>query len=103
MEIVGSITSNDHTGDFKEALTLSDQISSAGALSVANSVTVTGYSISGDNNGAYRTINFKASSGWIGSTSANGSHTHTIGNTGSGLPLNIMPPYKTVYMWRRTA
>lgn len=33
----------------------------------------------------------------------NGSHTHTTNNTGSGTPLNIMPPYQTVYMWRRTA
>ena len=33
----------------------------------------------------------------------NGSHTHTTNNTGSGTPLNIMPPYMTVYMWRRTA
>lgn len=48
-------------------------------------------------------INFDASRSWSGTTSANGEHTHTIGNTGSGLPLNIMPPYKTVYMWRRTA
>ena len=44
-----------------------------------------------------------ASRSWTGSTSANGEHTHTIGNTGASLPLNIMPPYQTVYMWRRTA
>jgi hypothetical protein len=43
-----------------------------------------------DNNGLYE-------------TSWNGLHSHTVGATGSGLPLNIMPPYKTVYMWRRTA
>lgn len=36
-------------------------------------------------------------------TTTNGSHTHTTNNTGGGLPLNIMPPYQTVYMWRRTA
>ena len=51
-------------------------------------------------NGVY---GFDASRSWTGETSANGQHTHTIGNTGSGLPLNIMPPYQTVYMWRRTA
>lgn len=48
-------------------------------------------------------VYFDASRNWSGATSANGSHSHTIGNTGSGLPLNIMPPYKTVYMWQRTA
>ena len=47
--------------------------------------------------------NFDASKSWTGSTSTEGNHTHTIGNTGSSLPLNIMPPYQTVYMWRRTA
>ena len=36
-------------------------------------------------------------------TTTNGNHTHTTNNTGGGLPLNIMPPYQTVYMWRRTA
>ena len=50
-----------------------------------------------------QTFGFDASRSWSGSTSANGQHSHTIGNTGSGFPLNIMPPYKTVYMWRRTA
>lgn len=34
---------------------------------------------------------------------SNGSHTHTTNNTGGGVPLNIMPPYTTVYMWKRTA
>ena len=35
--------------------------------------------------------------------SNSGSHTHTTNNTGGGTPLNILPPYMTVYMWRRTA
>ena len=60
-------------------------------------------------------IGFDASRSWTGSTSTNGNHTHTLttnttgnhthttNNTGGGLPLNIMPPYQTVYMWRRTA
>ena len=46
---------------------------------------------------------FDASRSWSGATSTAGSHTHTIGNTGSGLPVNVMNPYQTVYMWRRTA
>lgn len=62
-----------------------------------------------------RRFSFDAKEGWTGSTSTNGNHTHTLttttngshthttNNTGGGLPLNIMPPYQTVYMWRRTA
>ena len=62
-----------------------------------------------------KNMSFDASRSWTGSTSTagnhthtlttttNGSHTHTTNNTGGGLPLNIMPPYQTVYMWRRTA
>ena len=48
-------------------------------------------------------VTLDASRNWWGETSWNGHHTHTIGNTGSGLPLNVMPPYTTVYAWRRTA
>ena len=62
-----------------------------------------------------RGFSFDASESWTGSTSTAGNHTHTLttstagshthttNNTGGGLPLNIMPPYQTVYMWRRTA
>lgn len=48
-------------------------------------------------------VYFDASKNWTGATASAGSHTHTIGSTGSALPVNIMPPYQTVYMWRRTA
>ena len=48
-------------------------------------------------------ISLNASNGWSGETSWNGYHSHVVGATGSSLPLNIMPPYRTVYMWRRTA
>lgn len=58
--------------------------------------------------------NFQASRSWTGSTSSSGNHnhtvslsggnhTHTTNNVGGGTPLNIMPPYTTVYAWRRTA
>lgn len=60
-------------------------------------------------------IGFDAARAWGGETSWNGSHnhtlsttisgnhTHTTNNTGNGLPINVLPPYTTVYMWRRTA
>lgn len=60
------------------------------------------------------TVHFDASKSWTGATSSNGAHTHTVSlsggnhthttnNVGGGVPLNIMPPYTTVYAWRRTA
>ena len=61
------------------------------------------------------TVTMDASRTWTGSTStagnhnhtlttsSAGSHTHTTNNTGGGVPMNIMPPYTTVYAWRRTA
>ena len=60
-------------------------------------------------------VNFDASRSWTGSTStagnhshtlttsSAGNHTHTTNNVGVGTPWNIMPPYTTVYAWRRTA
>ena len=68
-------------------------------------------SVGGESNAV---VNFKASRNWTGSTSSNGAHTHTVSlsggnhthtttNVGGGTPLNIMPPYTTVYAWRRTA
>ena len=40
---------------------------------------------------------------WEGTTQSAGNHTHTISinNTGSG--TDYMPPYMTVYAWKRTA
>ena len=59
-------------------------------------------------------IKLETANKWSGATASAGSHSHTVdlsggththttNNTGDGMPFNIMPPYKTVYMWRRTA
>ena len=50
-----------------------------------------------------RNMNFDASRSWTGSTSTNGNHAHTIGNTGSGTAFTTISPYITAYVWRRTA
>lgn len=100
--------------------TVGNHTHTRGSMNITGSFTATtqgaGISVSGAFTGAnigsgddgyidneLKRYTLDASRSWSGSTSANGSHTHTIGNTGSGLPLNIMPPYKTVYMWQRTA
>lgn len=49
------------------------------------------------------TVNNSGSHTHTVTVNKNGSHTHTTNNTGGGTPLNILPPYQTVYMWRRTA
>ena len=103
-----------------------------GSMNITGSFTATsqgaGISVSGAFTGAnvgrgddgyidneLKRYSLDASRSWTGSTSTagnhthtlttttNGNHTHTTNNTGGGLPLNIMPPYQTVYMWRRTA
>ena len=73
------------------------------------------YASGNTNNDRTSMIRLSTANKWSGSTSTagnhthtlttttNGNHTHTTNNTGGGLPLNIMPPYQTVYMWRRTA
>jgi hypothetical protein len=113
MEITGQIKS----ADSNEPLTFCDTVTTSGALSMGGYHDWSAGGVSTYSGSSYEQINFKASSGWSGTTSvvgnhthsfsattsSNGAHTHTTNNTGGGLPLNIMPPYQTVYMWRRTA
>ena len=97
MEITGSITN-----------ALADQASGSGAF-------VTNGSRSGFNSGGYgwKSLTFTASNSWTGSTSAAGQHSHdiTVNSTGGGGAhshgdtgsSSNLPPYLSVYMWKRTA
>ncbi len=108
MNITGSITNNDN-----ECWGSADVFTSSGALSMEVKSYADG-SYNGYSGGGGYKITLDASKGWTGATSSAGSHTHTVSlsggshthttnNTGGGTPLNIMPPYTTVYAWRRTA
>jgi len=67
-------------------------------------------------NGGYSAVNegssnsalvfdFAASRNWSGSTSSNGSHSHsiTVNATGSGEAVETISPYLAVYIWHRVA
>lgn len=113
MNITGSITSSIDWGVL-HSYRVTDALNSSGALNLSNAGTNIDWEGTAIGGKSYD-INFDASRSWTGSTSTagnhthtlttntTGSHTHTTNNTGGGLPLNIMPPYQTVYMWRRTA
>lgn len=96
MNITGSITAQ------KIDSGIDDNFNSSGAFVVQNDKHRVADAGTGVFSG-WTGFSFDASRSWVGATSPNGSHTHTIGAIGGGLPLNIMPPYTTVYAWRRTA
>ena len=126
MNITGAITNPASDNEF---LTESDEAVGSGALRIGTKRTRSKGSQYGESQTGYDSISFDASrtGAWTGETSSagshshtitvnsvgnhthtvtisnGGSHTHTTNNTGGGTPLNIMPPYMTVYMWRRTA
>lgn len=90
MDILGSFDGNTNDGaSYKQ-----------GAFYQMSSGTV---GADGDKGGGL--IGFQASRYWIGATSKNGAHTHTISaaNTGSGQSYDSRPKYISVYMWIRTA
>lgn len=127
MNITGSIVNA--AGD-NDLLIEADQITNSGALRLENYRTkYKGGYVSSEPQVGYDTLSFDASrtGAWTGETESKGnhahtitvnsvgnhthtvtinnggSHTHTTNNTGGSQPLNILPPYTTVYMWRRTA
>ena len=67
-----------------------------------------GYEVQLGNSGSFGRLKFDASRNWTGSTSSNGSHTHTFTgtkgnteNTGSAEAVNNMPPYLACNTWHR--
>ena len=98
MNITGSTTNWDN-----EPWGTADNFTNSGALAMEVTSFSNGAEVSTYSGGGGFRLTFDASKNWSGETSWNGSHSHTIGNTGSSLPLNVMPPYTTVYAWRRTA
>ena len=59
----------------------------------------------GDGSATDQGVGFNAANSWVGETSLNGEHSHaiSIGNNGSGTPMNIVQPSKAVARWLRTA
>ena len=101
MNITGSFGADDRMGDYYE-----------GAFYIGGAADV---GSEGKGGGYY--FKFEAARTWSGETSAAGAHTHTITaneagghthtataqNAGAGTAHNNMPPYLSVYVWKRTA
>lgn len=109
MNITGSTTNWDN-----EPWGTADNFTNSGALAMEVASFSNGAEASTYSGGGGFRLTFDASKAWTGSTSSNGAHTHTVSlsggahthttnNTGGSQPLNILPPYTTVYVWKRTA
>lgn len=64
-----------------------------------------GKAVGGGSSGEDIRVAFSADRNWTGVTSTNGAHTHTLmtSSSGGGKAFSIMPPWRAVYAWERTA
>ena len=91
-------------GNYRDAKTSSDGSHTHNITVNSNGAHT--HSITVNDSGAHThsiTVNSNGSHNHSVTVNSNGAHTHTTNNTGGSQPLNILPPYTTVYMWKRTA
>ena len=101
MNITGQFSTRKTDGTANNSIVLDDGTS--GAFYNSGEYNNPSQSLKADYNRWVSITKFEARRSWTGSTSTNGNHAHTIGNTGSGTAFDTISPYITAYVWRRTA